>query len=277
LRFSASCGSASDGPFAATIAQLDADEGRFVRPPCAGTSGDPSATGPGVADAWPQGNHLVRRSTRRSGRGVPRNTFGRTADRGSRDMDSLQLNWLDYTIIVVVVVSTVSGAIRGLIKEVLPIVSLIIGLLLAYRISPELQPYVLDWLKNETAAYVFAFLAVFLASWILFGLLGGLLTKLAKATAAGPLDKLFGGILGILRGVAVAVILVIALLAFLPEDSPALSESSLAGPTLSVGKLAIALMPEDIKQDLRDRYEDFKDKAEEKARDAMRRPHRESI
>ena len=74
-----------------------------------------------------------------------------------------------------------------------------------------------------------------------------------------------------------AVILVIALLAFLPEDSPTLRESSLAAPTLSLGRVAIALMPEDIKQDLRDRYRDFKDKAEEKAREAVRRPHRESI
>jgi membrane protein required for colicin V production len=192
-------------------------------------------------------------------------------------MESIQLNWLDYTIIFLVLLSTVSGAIRGLIKETLPIVSLGVALLLSYRLGPELQPYVLDWLKNETAAYVFAFVMVFLIAWILFGLLGGLLMKLVKATAAGPVDKLLGAILGVVRGVAVAVILVVALLAFMPRDSATLRDSVLAPKTLAVGQLAIRLMPEDIKEDLRDRYEDLKNKAGERVRRERLRPHPNSV
>jgi membrane protein required for colicin V production len=192
-------------------------------------------------------------------------------------MDSLQLNWLDYTIIGLVVLSIVGGAIRGLIKEVLPLVSLVVAIVLSYKVGPELQPYVLDWLKNDTAAYVFAFVTVFLVAWILIGLLGGMLTKLVKATAAGPLDKLFGGILGLVRGIAVAVILVVALLAFMPDDSPALRESSLAAPTLTVGQIAITLMPDDIKDDLRARYKDLKNKASKRVREELGRPHPDAI
>ena len=183
-------------------------------------------------------------------------------------MESLQLNWLDYVIIGIVLLSTIGGALRGLLKEVLPLVSLVLGLLIAYRVSPSLHPYADEWLRNDTMAYVFCFVLVFALAWIALGLLSGLLYKLVKATAAGPLDKLFGAVLGIVRGVVVAVIIVVAVLAFLPPGHSALQDSSLAPSTLYIGQLAWSIMPDDARAELERRYEKLKEKA-----DALRRGH----
>lgn len=176
-------------------------------------------------------------------------------------MESVQLNWLDYIIIGLVLLSAVGGAVRGLLKEVLPLVSLVLGLLVAYKVSPGLQPYVLEWWENDTMAYVFCFVVSFVLAWILLGLLGGLLYKLVKASAAGPLDKLLGLILGLVRGVAVVVIVVLVMLAFLPPEHDALQGSVLAPKVLYIGKLAVSLMPEEAKQELMERYEELKEKS----------------
>jgi membrane protein required for colicin V production len=177
-------------------------------------------------------------------------------------MESVQLNWLDYMLIGLVLLSTVGGAVRGLIKEILPIVSLVLGLVVAYKLSPQLQPYALEWWEGDTVAYIFCFIIVFVLAWVLLGLLGGLLYRLVKASAAGSLDKLFGMVLGLVRGVAVAVLIVVAMLAFLPPDHASLQESMLAPKFLYIGQVAVALMPEDAKEELRSRYDELMEKSE---------------
>jgi membrane protein required for colicin V production len=191
-------------------------------------------------------------------------------------MESIHLNWLDYVLVGLVLISTIGGAVRGLLKEVLPLVSLALGLLIAYRLGPELRPYVLDWWDNETMAYVFCFVVVFIAAWIALGIVSGLLYKLVRATAAGPLDKLFGAALGLIRGVAVAVVVVVAVLAFLPPRSPALRESALAPAFLYIGQVAMSLMPEDAREELQRRYDEMKEGSGE-IRRRVRRIHPDSI
>ena len=172
-------------------------------------------------------------------------------------MESLHMNWLDYTLIGLVLLSTVGGAIRGFLKEVLPLVSLVLGLFIAYRVSPELQSYVLHWWANDTMAYVFCFVVVFVLAWILLSLLSGLLYKLVKTSAAGHLDRLLGGFLGLVRGVVVAVLIAVSILAFLPPDHAALRGSALAPSALYIGRLAVSLMPEEQREELERRYEDL--------------------
>lgn len=191
-------------------------------------------------------------------------------------MESVQLNWLDYTIIGLVLLSTVGGGIRGLIKEILPIVSLVLGLVVAYKASPQLQPYALEWWESDTVAYIFCFILVFVLAWILLGLLGGLLYRLVKASAAGSLDKLFGMVLGLVRGVAVAVLIVVAMLAFLPPDHDSLQGSVLAPKALYVGQVAVALMPDEAKAELKRRYEELKERSDDLRR-GTRVLHPESI
>jgi membrane protein required for colicin V production len=191
-------------------------------------------------------------------------------------MESVQFNWLDYTLIGLVLLSTVGGAVRGLIKEILPLVSLVLGLVVAYYVSPHLQPYALEWWDSDTVAYIFCFIIVFVLAWVLLGLLGGLLYRLVKASAAGSLDKLFGLVLGLARGVAVAVLIVLAMLAFLPPDHDSLQQSVLAPKALYIGQVAIALMPEEAKEELGRRYEELKEKSEDLRR-GVKVLHPESV
>ncbi len=188
----------------------------------------------------------------------------------------VQLNWLDYTLIAIILLSTIGGAIRGLLKEVLPLVSLALGLLIAYRVSPTLQPHVLEWWGNETMAYVFCFVLSFALAWMLLSLLSGLLYRMVKGSAAGPLDKLFGAILGVVRGVAVAVIIVVAVVAFLPPSHSALRGSALAPKALYIGRLAVSLMPEDVKEEIERRYEELKERPLRFRRDSEG-PHPNSV
>lgn len=185
-------------------------------------------------------------------------------------MESVHVNWLDYVLIGLVLLSITGGAIRGLLKEVLPLVSLALGLLIAYKLSPQLRPFVLEWWDSETMAYVFCFVVIFIAAWVILGIASGLLYKLVKATAARPLDRLFGAVLGLIRGLAVAVVIVVAMLAFLPPKSATLQESVLVPAFLYVGQVAVSLMPEDAKEELQRRYEELKEKSGTIRRGAQR-------
>lgn len=119
------------------------------------------------------------------------------------------MNWLDIVIIVLLVASVIGGIFNGLIKTLFGLAGLIVGVVLAGRFYGSLADF-MGFISNENAARVVAFIVIFACVCILAGILGLLLTKFVSAITLGWINRLLGGLFGLLTGsILIGAILVI--------------------------------------------------------------------
>jgi membrane protein required for colicin V production len=162
------------------------------------------------------------------------------------------LVWIDWVILIILMVAVISGFIKGLMRQLIFILFVLAGFIVAARYFSRLAPSLRPALANETWARFLSFLLIF-AGFLLIGwLLSYLIFKLIK----GPLrvlDIILGGLFGFVKGVLIASVFVLALLLF-PVKEKDLIQSQLAYPCLSVSRLLIQLVPRELKTEFQEAY-----------------------
>lgn len=107
------------------------------------------------------------------------------------------MNWLDFVILFIFVVSAVGGARSGLIKSVISLVALIAGIVLAARFYPVVGGWLQSFISNQTAAHVVAFVVI-LAVVLVAGMIAShVLGRVAGALGIGWADRLGGALFGL--------------------------------------------------------------------------------
>ncbi|MCB1022583.1 MAG: CvpA family protein [Bryobacterales bacterium] len=131
----------------------------------------------------------------------------------------MDLNWLDLVIGGILLISLLAALRNGMTKEVVRIVALICGVLGGMwfypRVAAELAPYI----ENEKLANFAAFGAIVLGCLILGGLIAWGLDKIWGFAGLRWFDRLLGAGFGFVRGMLVAMALVMAVVAFAPVES----------------------------------------------------------
>lgn len=125
------------------------------------------------------------------------------------------MNLLDFFILIPVVWLCIRGFSKGLILELATLIGMALGILAAYYFSPGLSSALKDYLTFsdpilKIISYIAIFLCVLLVSW----LIGKLISKGADLIALGWLNKILGGIFGLVKGVLVSALLVMAVIYF---------------------------------------------------------------
>ena len=107
---------------------------------------------------------------------------------------------VDYSLIAIVLVSMLFGAIRGFLRESVALV----GLWLAWRYAPAVQPYLGGSLTDTElqvwVARLILLLAAVLAAWVIGSLLGYLVQRSGLTLG---LDRILGGVFGLVRGAVI--------------------------------------------------------------------------
>lgn len=164
-------------------------------------------------------------------------------------------NWLDILLLAIIGVSLVLGLIKGLMRMVIGIAAVVAGFIIAalyYRPVSELFSRVL---AAEIWRQLIAFALIFVAVMIVGGLVSFLLSKIIK----GPLrfvDRVLGGLLGVVTGILICGVLVIAQLAF-PVDKQVLRRSALAPYCYWLTKGMIQVIPQELKEKFKATYEEI--------------------
>lgn len=149
------------------------------------------------------------------------------------------MNLFDVLILILLGVFLLKGLLRGLVKELCSLIGLIVGALLAVRFhGPLAEGMVLAFKLPPQLCVILAFLALFLVTLLIFSLAGMMLSKYVKLLYVGGLNRVAGGIFGLVQGVLVLAVVVYALsLRPLPAGlSNDLSQSLLAPPFVSLGE-----------------------------------------
>lgn len=152
----------------------------------------------------------------------------------------------DWIILVFLLASVVTAAWRGFFREAFALAGLVLGYLLAawqyYRLGDWLAPHVKSvWLAN-----IAAFFVIFVAVLVLAGIAGRAAHWLMKKAGLTAMERILGGVLGLLRGALVVAIVLTAMTAFRPT-AKWLAGSELAPYFLVGGRAAIWLAPSELR------------------------------
>ena len=122
------------------------------------------------------------------------------------------MNEIDIGIAIILAIGLVRGLMKGFILELTSLLSVILGIVGAFFFADVVESYVLQYLDWD-AKYIqlTAFVLTFLIIVILVSLIGKALTKLANAIALGMLNRLAGGVFGLLKMTLIVLVLVLVL------------------------------------------------------------------
>lgn len=118
---------------------------------------------------------------------------------------------VDWILLAVLVLSMMVGLWRGLVYEVLSV----LGWLAAFFLAQLFAPKVAELLPMQSAAepvrYAVAFVLTFIAAVFTAGLLAALIKKVVAAIGLRPVDRILGGLFGLVRGVVLLLAVTVAM------------------------------------------------------------------
>jgi membrane protein required for colicin V production len=127
------------------------------------------------------------------------------------------VTWIDWAIVFVMALSVVAGVRQGFFRSVCSLGGLFLGLVVAAwnyaRVAALLMPAV----RIEAVANTIGFLLIALLVMALIGILGAILAGVLHEMGLGFLDRLAGGIFGLLQGWLLVMLCILVAVAFFPK------------------------------------------------------------
>lgn len=126
-----------------------------------------------------------------------------------------QMNWADWVIVVIIIVSALLSLRRGFVKEALSLVTWVAAFIVARVFTDNLSVLLRDYIDTPSARVIAAFAILFIATLILGAIINKLISMIVMATGLSGTDRLLGMVFGIARG-GLLVVVIVALLGMTP-------------------------------------------------------------
>lgn len=119
------------------------------------------------------------------------------------------MNWLDWTLLVLLAAAAIRGFFRGFVVEIASLVAVILGIWVASRYNT----HVATWVGMDAQHEVISFVVTFIGVLILVHLLAKVLTKVMDMAMLGLPNKVAGTLFGALRAAFVLSVVLNILMA----------------------------------------------------------------
>lgn len=161
------------------------------------------------------------------------------------------MNGLDWAILGVMLGSIWLAAVQGFLFEIFSLAGTIVGFLLASWGYEAVASWYRPHVKSEAIADLAGFLTIFFAIVLLAGIIARIVRRAINAVGLRWIDRFLGAAFGLVRGVVIVTVAVMAVTAFAP-DSPQLAGSQFAGYFQVAGSGASWLAPSLLRQKFRE-------------------------
>jgi len=152
----------------------------------------------------------------------------------------------DFAVIAILLVSLLFGLWRGLLYEVLSLLGWPLAFMLSTMYSEGIAPHIP--IQHEMFRTPGAYVLVFIAAMIVWGILVWGLTKLLRVIGLGKLDRMLGGLFGVVRGVLIVLAVVwLAGMTDIPEH-PFWQDAQMSRGAEDVALLTKTWLPDNIAQ-----------------------------
>ena len=129
------------------------------------------------------------------------------------------MNWVDYAIIGVIILSALISIVRGFVKEALSLISWVLAFFIASRFYIYITSY-LTYFDSDVISIAVAIAILFISTLIVCAIISYIIGQLVQKTGLSGTDRVLGICFGVLRG-----ILVVALVLFFIDTFTPLSQS----------------------------------------------------
>lgn len=154
----------------------------------------------------------------------------------------------DYTVLMIVGLSVLISLMRGFVREVLSIMGWVLAWIVAKTYASQLVPLLPADIPTDKLKVMAGFVILFLAVLLMSSLLSIALAGLFKSAGLGWLNRLLGGVFGLLRGLLIVCILVmLAGMTQLPKDAR-WTNAMFSAPLEALVKAILPWMPQAIAQ-----------------------------
>lgn len=130
------------------------------------------------------------------------------------------MNSVDIVILIILGIFCIRGLIKGIVVEVFSLIGMVFAYIVAMREMSTLSHFILQYIKlPEFIISTISFSLIFMVIFFILRLIASLISKLIRGTLIGWVDRLGGGVLGLIKGILIASLLLLFMnIIPLPKD-----------------------------------------------------------
>lgn len=170
-------------------------------------------------------------------------------------IDLTALNFFDYAVVVILVISGILATFRGFIREFLGILGWILAVIFARLTQPFAQTWLEDFFTGDSLIEVLAWTLPFVIFVLAWFVLANMMAPGLKKFALGGGDRPLGFIFGLARGAVVVSLIYMGVLV-MTESERSLPQSVLESTSITPMRVIATVMtgfaPEDIQDVVKD-------------------------
>jgi membrane protein required for colicin V production len=168
------------------------------------------------------------------------------------------LNILDIVFLLVVFLSILFGVIKGFIREIFSLIFLVLAVILSFLFYYEAGTFLMKYIDSRQVASFAGFISIFTVVLIIGAVVTYFVKKILTVGPLKSVDRILGGVFGLLRGILISGVIVFALVAF-PTDDNLLVKSRLSPYIADTIDVFLKLLPEDVRKEV-DSFHNKQDK-----------------
>ncbi len=190
----------------------------------------------------------------------------------------MELHYFDLVVGIIILLLGLKGIINGFFKELFGLIGIIGGIFVASRLGDSVGGLISDSIfkfESDAAISFVGFVATLIIFWAGMIILGMVFTKLSKASGLGPVDKIFGFVVGTGKFFLIGAVIAYAVYnvqAVRVNLEPTMKGSILFPILVEAGSIIMHLDPAEVSADLNETIDEGVKSAQEqveKAKDAV--------
>lgn len=162
------------------------------------------------------------------------------------------MNYFDIAILIILGACLMAGVYRGPLKEFFSMSGLFTGAYMALKYYVTVAKWLPNWVSNDVGFNIISFLIIFCEIYTIIILLGIIAQHLIKTEPPLRAVRVFGGIMGFLKGIFIVSVILIALIAFLPKGASLIRKSIFSPYVAAVSEVVSEIIPTGMKDELKD-------------------------